>query len=45
MLENKVTPKLANSMHKRDENLYRLICYLFNLKIDKIPYIKNVTYY
>ena len=41
MLENKVTPKLANSMHKRDENLYS--DYLANYY--KIPYIKNVTYY
>ena len=45
MLENKVILKLANSTHKSDNNLYRLKYYLFNLKINKLPHIKNVTYY
>ena len=44
MIENKVTAKLANSTHG-GKNLYRLNCYLFNLKIKKLPHIKNVTYY
>ena len=41
MLENKVTPKLANSTHGGGKNLYS--DYLANYY--KIPYIKNVTYY
>ncbi len=45
MLENKVTPKLANSNYERGKNLYKVNCYLSNLKINKIPHIKNVTYY
>ena len=44
MLENKVAPALANSTHGW-QKLYRLNCYLFNLKINKLPHIKNVTYY
>ena len=45
MLENKVAPALANSTHGAGQKLYRLNCYLFNLKINKLPHIKNVTYY
>ena len=45
MLENILTPALANSTHGGGENLYRLNCYLSNLKIKKLPYIKNITYY
>ena len=44
MLEKKVTPLLANST-QGGKNLYRLNCYLFNLKIKKLPHIKNITYY
>ena len=44
MLENMITSALANSTHG-GKNLYRLNCYLFNLKINKLPHIKNVTYY
>ena len=40
MLENKVTPKLANSTHEGGKNLYQN--YLANNY--KIPHIKNVTY-
>ena len=45
MLEKKVTPLLANSTHGGGKNLYKVDCYLSNLKINKLPHIKNVTYY
>ena len=42
MLENKKTSSLANSTHG-GQNFYKVNCYLF--KINKLPHIKNVTYY
>ena len=45
MLENRVTPVLANSTHGGGKNLYKVNCYLFDLKINKLPHIKNITYY
>ena len=45
MLENKVTPALANSTHGGGQNFYKVNCYLFDVKINKLPHIKNVTYY
>ncbi len=43
MLENKKTSSLANSTHGGGQNFYKVNCYLF--KINKLPHIKNVTYY
>ncbi len=46
MLENKATLALANSKHGGGgKSLYKINCYLFNIKIKKLPHIKNVTYY
>ena len=46
MLENMITPALANSTHGGgSKNLYKVDCYLSNLKINKLPHIKNVIYY